>query len=61
LGIRERVALLGGTSSMGPEPGKGWRVQVTLPIQQNALDPEDEATSDDAGIMERGHATSAIR
>lgn len=60
LGIRERVALLGGTSSIGPEPGKGWRVQVTLPIQRNAPDPESEAKIGDAGTMERGHATSAI-
>jgi len=58
LGIRERVALLGGTSSMGPEPGKGWRVQVTLPIQQGA--PVSDAKTGDAGTMERGHAASAI-
>jgi signal transduction histidine kinase len=60
LGIRERIALLGGTSAMGPEPGKGWRVQVTLPLQQDAPDPEDEVKSGDMGTMERGHATSAI-
>jgi signal transduction histidine kinase len=60
LGIRERIALLGGSSSMGPEPGKGWRVQVTAPLQRDAPDPEDEARTSDAGTMERGHATSAI-
>jgi signal transduction histidine kinase len=58
LGIRERVALLGGTSSMGPEPGKGWRVQVTLPLQRTAPGPESEAKPGDAGTVERGHATS---
>jgi signal transduction histidine kinase len=58
LGMRERVALLGGTSSIGPEPGKGWRVQVTLPLQRNA--PASVAKSGNAGAMERGHATSAI-
>jgi signal transduction histidine kinase len=60
LGIRERVALLGGTSLIGPEPGKGWRVQISLPLQQNAPDPESGAKTDGAGTMERGHAASAI-
>jgi signal transduction histidine kinase len=60
LGIRERIALLGGTSSMGPEQGKGWRVQVTLPLKRDAPDQEDEAKTGDAGTMERGHVTSAI-
>ena len=41
LGIRERIALLGGTSSIGPEPGEGWRVEVTLPLGRNA--PESGA------------------
>ena len=58
LGIRERIALLGGTSSMGPEPGKGWRVRVTLPIQRD--EPVSVAKTSDAGTMERGHATSAV-
>ncbi|HEY7093462.1 MAG TPA: sensor histidine kinase [Ktedonobacterales bacterium] len=58
LGIRERVALLGGTTSIGPEPGKGWRVQVTLPIQRDAAGPESEAKIGDSGTMERGHAAS---
>jgi signal transduction histidine kinase len=31
LGMRERVALLGGRFSAGPEPGHGWRVEVVLP------------------------------
>jgi len=30
LGIRERAALFGGTSTSGPMPGGGWRVAVTL-------------------------------
>ena len=58
LGIRERVALLGGASSMGPEPGKGWRVRVTLPLRRHAL--ENGAKTGDAGTMERGHVTSAV-
>ena len=60
LGIRERIALLGGTSSIGPEPGKGWRVQVTLPLRQNAPEPESDAKMGDAGTVEHGHAASAI-
>jgi signal transduction histidine kinase len=60
LGIRERIALLGGTSSMGPEPGKGWRVQVTLPLQRYASGPENGAETGDTRTMERGHAASPL-
>jgi signal transduction histidine kinase len=56
LGIHERVALLGGTSTMGPEQGKGWRVRVTLPLHSHTL--ESEATPGDIATMERGHAAS---
>jgi signal transduction histidine kinase len=31
-GMRERVALLDGRLSTGPEPGQGWRVEVVLPL-----------------------------
>lgn len=31
-GMRERVALLGGTVQAGPEPGRGWRVAVLFPL-----------------------------
>ncbi len=31
-GMRERVALLDGRLSAGPEPGHGWRVDVVLPL-----------------------------
>jgi signal transduction histidine kinase len=31
LGMRERVALLDGRLSAGPQPGHGWRVEVVLP------------------------------
>jgi signal transduction histidine kinase len=33
-GMRERVALLGGTLRAGPEPQQGWRVEVVIPREQ---------------------------
>ncbi|HEX5441763.1 MAG TPA: sensor histidine kinase [Ktedonobacterales bacterium] len=35
-GMRERVALLGGTVRAGPEPEHGWRVAVLIPLCQRA-------------------------
>ena len=32
-GMRERVALLDGRLSAGPQPGHGWRVEVVLPLK----------------------------
>jgi signal transduction histidine kinase len=32
LGMRERIALLGGTVRAGAEPDKGWRVEVRVPL-----------------------------
>ncbi len=32
-GMRERVALLDGRLSAGPQPGQGWRVDVVLPLK----------------------------
>jgi signal transduction histidine kinase len=36
VGIRERVAVLGGMISMGPRRGRGWLVDVTLPREPAA-------------------------
>ena len=33
LGMRERIALLGGAVSARPEPGRGWRVDARVPVQ----------------------------
>ena len=32
VGIRERVAMFGGTATAGPAPGGGWRVRTELPV-----------------------------
>jgi signal transduction histidine kinase len=32
LGMHERIALLGGMASAGPEPGHGWRVDIRVPV-----------------------------
>jgi signal transduction histidine kinase len=32
LGMRERIDLLRGTASAGPEPDRGWRVEVVVPL-----------------------------
>lgn len=37
LGMRERVALLGGTVLAGPEPERGWRVEVRVPSAASTL------------------------
>jgi signal transduction histidine kinase len=33
-GMRERVALVSGTLSAGPDPDGGWRVEATLPLEE---------------------------
>jgi len=43
-GMRERVALLDGRLSAGPQPGQGWRVEVVLPLIPRGQ-AEDSATS----------------
>lgn len=36
LGMRERIALLGGAVSASPAPGRGWRVEARVPAQTPA-------------------------
>ena len=38
-GMRERLALLDGVANAGPVPGRGWRVEVTLPLRQQPVAP----------------------
>ena len=33
VGMRERIEVLGGTLDAGPQPGAGWSVRATLPLQ----------------------------
>ena len=42
-GMRERVAILGGTLRAGPESQHGWRIEVVLPLTKRAQ-TEDSAT-----------------
>jgi signal transduction histidine kinase len=43
LGMRERIALLGGVVQAGPDPEHGWRVEVSLPIPMMAAEGPDES------------------
>ncbi len=36
LGMRERMMLLGGKWTVDSEPGKGTRIEITIPVMQNA-------------------------
>jgi signal transduction histidine kinase len=43
IGLRERVALLGGSMTAGPTEAGGWRIEARLPIGPAALpDPDAE-------------------
>jgi signal transduction histidine kinase len=46
LGMRERIALLSGTVSAGPDPERGWRVEVSFPLPEQPVEPAPEATPD---------------
>ena len=43
LGMRERIALLGGVVQAGPDPEHGWRVEVSLPIPMTAAEEPAES------------------
>jgi signal transduction histidine kinase len=42
LGIQERVLLLGGRCEIHSKPGRGTRVQVTVPVKTEAKDAQDQ-------------------
>jgi signal transduction histidine kinase len=33
IGLRERIAIYGGSLDVGPRPGGGWRVRATIPLE----------------------------
>lgn len=35
IGIRERAATHGGSVTAGPLPGRGWRIEATIPLEEN--------------------------
>ncbi len=39
LGMRERAAMLGGTLTVGPRPGGGYRVRAEIPLPRTAEIP----------------------
>jgi signal transduction histidine kinase len=43
LGMRERIALLGGIVQAGPDPEHGWRVEVSLPIPSSLAEEPAES------------------
>jgi len=36
LGLRERLALYGGTLAAGPQPGDGWRLRAVMPVPERS-------------------------
>ena len=44
IGMRERIALLGGTVECGPDGGRGWRVEVRVPLPKEMQLSTDAAS-----------------
>lgn len=51
LGMSERVALLGGHMSAGAEPGRGWRVDVRIPVPDRLTVDMDDARQGDKPVL----------
>jgi glucose-6-phosphate-specific signal transduction histidine kinase len=49
IGISERVAILGGTLSLGPSPGGGTTIEVAMPARQ------ENAENSDTRIVKQEH------
>ncbi len=54
-GIRERIALVGGSVMAGPEPGGGWRVEATLPVAASGEQEPGEPGAIDSLLAARAN------
>ena len=50
-GIRERIALVGGSVSAGAEPGSGWRVEALLPLAVASADQSPNAPVSSGNVI----------
>jgi signal transduction histidine kinase len=52
IGLRERIALYGGTLDAGPRPGGGWRVRACIPLcAADGGEPDDLASGLDTATV----------
>jgi signal transduction histidine kinase len=54
LGMRERVALLGGAVTAGPGPAQSWRVEVAIPLAPQQQDAATAKATHKDGTQTRG-------
>ena len=45
VGMRERIAAMGGDIDVGPRVGGGWQVRFSIPVEQHAATRPRETTA----------------